>query len=292
MAETLPLSTAVNKMVFMTDATGHIDGATGLTLTITASKNGAAFASITPTVTERGNGWYALALTTSHTDTLGDLAVHITASGADPTDLKYVVGPALPDVNAAKIGGQTPTVNPTMADDVADIKAQTDQFVFTTANKVDATATVSLGSNAPAGWINAAAIGSDAITAAKIASDAVAEIQSGLATAASQTTIASYIDTEVSAIKTQTDKLTFTVTNKLDATVAGYAANQDPATLLSFAGWSWNRIVKTLLAPLAGRNVKAADGSTSAFYDVDDPNGSPRITSTNTTTGRTPTVKS
>lgn len=80
-------STIHNVMVFMTDSSDHIAGKTSLTLTVTASKDGAAFASISPTVTERGNGWYNLALTTSHTDTLGDLAIHITATGADPTDL-------------------------------------------------------------------------------------------------------------------------------------------------------------------------------------------------------------
>lgn len=79
-------STARDTMVFMTDEADHVSGKTGLTLTITASKAGGAFGSISPTVTERGNGWYSLALTTSHTDTLGDLALHITSSGADPTD--------------------------------------------------------------------------------------------------------------------------------------------------------------------------------------------------------------
>jgi len=81
-------SSTANIMVFMTDSTDHVTGKTGLTLTITASKNGAAFASITPTVTERGNGWYNLALTASHTDTIGDFCLHITGTGADPTDLK------------------------------------------------------------------------------------------------------------------------------------------------------------------------------------------------------------
>ncbi len=80
-----------NVTVFMTDSTDHITGKTGLTLTITASKDGAAFATITPTVTERGNGWYSLALTTSHTDTLGDLTFHVTGSGADPSDFKCQV---------------------------------------------------------------------------------------------------------------------------------------------------------------------------------------------------------
>jgi hypothetical protein len=39
-----------NLMVFMTDSTDHVSGKTGLTLALTASKDGAAFASITPTV--------------------------------------------------------------------------------------------------------------------------------------------------------------------------------------------------------------------------------------------------
>lgn len=84
-------STARNVMVFMTDSADHVTGKTGLTLTLTASKNGAAFASITPTVTERGSGWYNLALTAGHLDTLGDFVVHATGSGADPSDLAFEV---------------------------------------------------------------------------------------------------------------------------------------------------------------------------------------------------------
>jgi hypothetical protein len=80
-------STAYNLMVFMTDAADHIAGKTGLTLAISASKAGAAFAGISPSVTERGDGWYSLALTTAHTDTVGDLAIRCTGTGADPTDL-------------------------------------------------------------------------------------------------------------------------------------------------------------------------------------------------------------
>lgn len=92
----LKQSTARDKMVLMTDSADHLAGKTGLTLTITASKNGAAFASISPTVTERGNGWYSIALTSSHTDTLGDLVLHITGTGADPSDLDWQVVALLP----------------------------------------------------------------------------------------------------------------------------------------------------------------------------------------------------
>src|SRR5574343_507575 len=98
-------STNRNVMVFMTDSSDHVSGKTGLTLTITASKDGAAFASISPTVTERGNGWYNVALTTSHTDTLGDLALHVTSAGADATDKLLVVVTELSGVVASILAG-------------------------------------------------------------------------------------------------------------------------------------------------------------------------------------------
>lgn len=92
----LKQSTNRNRLIFMADSSDHVTGKEGLTLTITASKDGAAFASISPTVTERGDGWYSLALTTSHTDTLGDFGLHIEATGADPTDAIDQVVAALP----------------------------------------------------------------------------------------------------------------------------------------------------------------------------------------------------
>ena len=91
MSGVLIKDTARNLMVLMVQASDHLTGLASLTLTITASKDGAAFASISPTVTDRGNGWYNLALTSSHTDTAGDLALHITGSSADPLDLRFSV---------------------------------------------------------------------------------------------------------------------------------------------------------------------------------------------------------
>lgn len=107
----LKQSTARNLMVFMADSSDHITGKTGLTLTITASKDGAAFASISPTVTDRGSGWYNLALTTSHTDTLGDLAIHITGTGADATDISRQV--------VVQIPGEVMTANMIQIDGLA-----------------------------------------------------------------------------------------------------------------------------------------------------------------------------
>lgn len=83
----LKLSTAANVGILMIDSADHVSGKTGLTLTITASKDGAAFASISPTVTDLGSGWYKVALTSSHTDSLGDLLLHASSTGADPTDV-------------------------------------------------------------------------------------------------------------------------------------------------------------------------------------------------------------
>ncbi|MEN6532962.1 MAG: hypothetical protein ABFD89_04825, partial [Bryobacteraceae bacterium] len=113
------LATAYDLTVFMTDAADHIAGKTGLTLTITASKAGGSFGSITPTVTELADGWYKLALTTSHVDTLGDLALHITATGADPTDLVMQVVPVNVAANMLQIGGDTQSA--TDLKDLADI---------------------------------------------------------------------------------------------------------------------------------------------------------------------------
>jgi hypothetical protein len=127
----LKQSTARNLMVFLTSTSDHIAGATGLTLTITSSKDGSAFASISPTVTERGSGWYSLALTTAHTDTVGDLALHITAIGADPTDVLSFVGAGdLDYLDAAITSRASQTSVDTVAGyvdtEVAAIKAKTD----------------------------------------------------------------------------------------------------------------------------------------------------------------------
>lgn len=160
----LKQSTARNLLVFMTDSADHVTGKASLTLTITASKDGAAFASISPTVTELSGGWYSLALTSSHTDTLGDLALHITATGADPSDVREQVFAGLPgeSVAVASIAANAVNASALAADavteiqaglstaadlatvagyidtEVAAIKAKTDSLTFSVAGQVDA----------------------------------------------------------------------------------------------------------------------------------------------------------
>ncbi len=92
----LKQSVAANVMIFLTSEIDHITGIAGVTPVITLSKNGGAFAGISPVVSDRGNGWYNIQLTTSHTDTVGDLALHITGTGADPADLVMYVMTKVP----------------------------------------------------------------------------------------------------------------------------------------------------------------------------------------------------
>lgn len=110
-------SAARTVMVYMVRSDDHVTGMPGLTLTVSASKAGGAFATISPTVTDRGNGWYSIALTSAHTDTLGDLAIMCTATGADPAlvvldvvaydpaDSTRLGLAALPNAAAASAGG-------------------------------------------------------------------------------------------------------------------------------------------------------------------------------------------
>lgn len=70
------------------------------------------------------------------------------------------------------------------------------------------TLAVSAGGAADAAVVS---MGADVITSTALAANAVTEIQSGLATAAALTIVGGYIDTEVAAIKTVTDKLDTTM---------------------------------------------------------------------------------
>lgn len=84
-------SSSQNLVFLMVDAIDHLTGKTGLSPAVTFSKNGATFASPSGSVSEIGNGWYQVAGHASDSSTLGPLALHATASGADPVDMLYEV---------------------------------------------------------------------------------------------------------------------------------------------------------------------------------------------------------
>lgn len=205
-------STARSKVVFMTDSTDHVTGKTGLTLTITASKDGGSFASITPTVTELATGWYKLALTSSHTDTVGDLALHITGTGADPTDVVWEVESKdlfsnLTGDAYTRLGAPA---GASVSADIAAVKADTAAILIDTAE------------------IGAAGAG---LTA--------------LASQASVNTIDDFLDTEVAAILAAVDTEVAAIKAKTDNLPASPAAVGSAMTLTSAYDFAQGTVAMT-----------------------------------------------
>jgi hypothetical protein len=103
--------TAYPVTFFMVLASDHLTPATGKTVSVTLSKNAAAFAAAAGAVTEIGNGWYALAGNATDRNTLGDLLLRATASACDETPGKLVIVPYDPfarvDANVNQWAGTT-----------------------------------------------------------------------------------------------------------------------------------------------------------------------------------------
>jgi hypothetical protein len=114
----LKQSTAFNRVVNL--------GATGLTPTVTISKDGAAFGSLGGSITEISNKWYKVALNTTDTNTLGSLAL-VFSTGTYTGDADQVVLD-LPGatVNASQIGGSA-TAATNIANAYAGMEAGTAQ---------------------------------------------------------------------------------------------------------------------------------------------------------------------
>lgn len=74
-----------SKVIFfyMVDSTDHVTEETGLTLTVTVSKNGAAFGAVTGTVAEVATGTYKLTPSAADVGILGPTVFRATATGAD-----------------------------------------------------------------------------------------------------------------------------------------------------------------------------------------------------------------
>lgn len=80
-------------MALMVSAVNRSIGVAGASLSCSISKNGGAFSTITPTIVDRGLGWYAITLSPADCAVVGQLVLHIEASGCDHSDLVFdVVG--------------------------------------------------------------------------------------------------------------------------------------------------------------------------------------------------------
>lgn len=87
---TRKVSSTTYPIVFMmVDSTDHITGETGLTPTVTISKNGGSYGAAAGAVSEIANGIYALAGNATDRNTLGELWVHADGgAGVDKSDFK------------------------------------------------------------------------------------------------------------------------------------------------------------------------------------------------------------
>lgn len=120
------------------------------------------------------------------------------------------------------------TVDDFLDTEIAAIKTQTDKLTFTVANQIDANVLDWKSATAPA-------MTGDAF--ARLGAPVGASISADIAAVKAQTasietkvdTIDDFVDTEVAAIKTQTDKLTFTVANQIDANVLDWKSATAPA---------------------------------------------------------------
>lgn len=178
--------TAQPLLFLMVDSSDHVSAKTGLSPTVTISKNGGAFASPSGAVTEIGSGWYKVAGNATDTNTLGPLLLHATGSGADPTDDRYDVVAYDPQA-ATNLGlSALPTANPGASNGVfiAGSNAATSITTALTANitgnlsgSVGSVATGGITSGSfSAGAIDATAIANNAIDAATFAADVDAEV--------------------------------------------------------------------------------------------------------------------
>ncbi len=109
-------------LFLMVDSTDHITGKTGETVTVTISKNGAAFGAPAGvgTLAELTVGWYQFTPTAADTGTVGTLIVHATAANSDDHDTVFEILAAL-----AEVGADGDTLE-TLSDQLDGVSAKTD----------------------------------------------------------------------------------------------------------------------------------------------------------------------
>lgn len=223
-ARPVPLKGVAYRVTFpIYDNTGNlVPSAAGLDSEISLDQ--AAFADCTNEATEISQGVYYLDLTAAEmaADTVS-VVVKTSTTDAKPTLLVlYPEEAGDIRVNATQISGDgTAADNLEAAADGTGYNLGGGAVVAASVTGAVGSVTGNVGGNVAgsvasvaAGGITAASIATDAIDADAIKADAVAEIQSGLATAAALTTVEGkidviddYLDTEVAAIKAKTDNL-------------------------------------------------------------------------------------
>ncbi len=230
-------NTVIKIPFFMVDATDSITGKTGLSPTVTLSKDGAGFVSAVGSVTEIGLGWYYLTPSTSGANdigTLGSLALHATATGADPFDEVHqvfvdITGGAVASVTAIVSANLTQILGTTLTETAGLIAAGFKQFfnIATPTSTMNTITTVSTVS---------AVTG---LTASNLDATVSSRLASGSYTAPpSAATIAAAVWDFLTSAMVVVGSIGKLIKDNLDGTVTTRAPS---ATALSTATWTSGR---------------------------------------------------
>lgn len=212
-------STSTRALVFlMVDSSDHITGKTGLTPTVTLSKNGATFTSPSGAVSEIANGLYKVAGNTTDSNTLGSLILHATATGADPVDVEFEVvafdpqdsvrmgQTALPNVAAGALNGL-----PLSADTVGRVDVLKINGTSQTARDIGASVLLSSGTGT--GQVNLA----------------LGRVGINWGDVTNQATVVALTNTSIASVSGAVGSVTGAVSSVTgNVTVGGYAAGQAP----------------------------------------------------------------
>jgi hypothetical protein len=234
-------STAVDLPIgpFLDETDGRT-AESALTLTqpdIRLKKNGGAWAqkSAAQTLSHEENGYYEVSLSTTDTDTIGLLRLAVAESGALPVWEDFIV---LDELVYDALFGTVALATTTNI----------------TAGTITTATNVTTVNGLAAGVITAASIAADAITDAKVASDvtiasvtgAVGSVTGAVGSVTGNVggnvvgsvgSVTGLTASDVGAIKTKTDSLTFTVANQVDANIQ--SVNDVTVTGTGAAGNEW-----------------------------------------------------
>lgn len=233
-AKPVPQKNVAFRVTFpILDADGDlVTGAASLDSEV--SKDGGAFTDCTNEATEiaTSSGVYYLDLTSTemNADTVAVIVKTATSGAKTTTIVMYPEETGDIRVNVTAYGGTAgtfasgrPEVNTTHAAGTA----WGSGAITAAAIATDAITSAKVADGA----ITAAKIATGAIDADAIAADAVTEIQSGLATAAALSTVAGYIDTEITDIQNRLPAAL--VSGRMDSSVGAMAANTVTASAVA-----------------------------------------------------------
>lgn len=271
----LKQSTQVTQLIgpFL-DKTDGVTEETGLATTGTEiSKAGGAFATGPVLGTHDSDGWYPIVLTTTHTNTLGDLvlkchdaATHLPVWAefhvltANVWDSLFGAATDKLDVNVEEWNTTAVPSEHTAGYPIVTVKDGTGT------GEIDTTSGGVLVAAIAAGAITAAAIATGAVDADAIAADAVTELQSGLATASALDAVDNFVDTEIATIITH-------LTDIKGATFSGATDSLEAIRNQGDAAWGGGVTITRSTGALLGTSetvgVSIASGQSTTGSEVD-----------------------